>query len=161
MPGARGADMTGDREETIGRVAGTLIQLVPLIHTKVISRGRGISGKQIAGHRVLGVLTQHGPLPISDVGKRLYISKPYMTRLVDDLIADSLVERIPDTADRRIIRIQVTEEGTKRLREIGNYFKDDIQVLLSDISDEDMRILDESLASLNRIIGNIPDTTPP
>ncbi len=149
--------MAGDRERTLERVAGNLILLVPLIHTKVISRGRGLSGKQIAGHRVLGVLTQHGPLPISDVGKRLYISKPYMTRLVDDLIAERLVERIPDTTDRRIVRIQVTEEGRLRLREIGNFFKDDIQVLLRDLSDGEMRILDESLASLNRIIGNIRD----
>jgi DNA-binding MarR family transcriptional regulator len=161
MPGARGRDNARDRDETLERVAGNLIQLLPLIHHKVISRGRGISGKQIAGHRVLGVLIQHGPLPISDVGKRLYISKPYMTRLVDDLIAEELVERLPDAADRRIIRIQVTEKGRQRLREIGNFFRDDIQVLLSDLSDGDMLILDESLANLKRIIGNIQDTSPP
>jgi DNA-binding MarR family transcriptional regulator len=161
MPGERQGGETGDRDETIGRVAGNLILLIPLIHNKVISRGRGISGKRIAGHRVLGVLIQHGPLPISDVGRRLYISKPYMTRLVDDLIAEGLVERLPDTTDRRIIRIQVTDEGRKRLRDIGNFFRDDIRDLFSDLSDGDMRLLDESLANLNRIIGNIPDCAPP
>jgi DNA-binding MarR family transcriptional regulator len=161
MPGERQGGETGDRDETIGRVAGNLILLIPLIHNKVISRGRGISGKRIAGHRVLGVLIQHGPLPISDVGRRLYISKPYMTRLVDDLIAEGLVERLPDAIDRRIIRIQVTEEGRSRLREIGNFFRDDIKDLFSGLSDGDMRLLDDSLANLNRIMGNIPDTAPP
>lgn len=161
MPGVRRREGIGDRDETIGRVAGNLILLIPLIHNKVISRGRGISGKQIAGHRVLGVLIQHGSLPISDVGRRLYISKPYMTRLVDDLIEERLVERLPDTTDRRIIRIQVTEGGRMRLRDIGNFFRDDIRDLFSDLSDGDMGLLDESLANLNRIIGNIPDSVPP
>ncbi len=147
--------MTDEREETIETVSGNMIRLFPLFHGKIISRERGISGMQLAGYRVLGVLLRHGLLPISEVGKRLYISKPYMTRLVNDLITEDLVERLPDTSDRRIINIRITGKGRERIEEIGALFKDDIEALLSDLSDEDIRVLDESLKNLNRILGKL------
>jgi DNA-binding MarR family transcriptional regulator len=150
--------MTDEREKTIETVSGNLIRLFPLFHGKIISRERGISGMQIAGYRVLGVLLRHGPLPISEVGKRLYISKPYMTRLVNDLIAEDLVERLPDTSDRRVINLRITSKGRERIKEIGDLFRDDIEVLLSDLSDDDIRDLDESLKNLNRVLGKLRDS---
>jgi DNA-binding MarR family transcriptional regulator len=153
--------MTDEREKTIETVSGNLIRLFPLFHGKIISRERGISGMQIAGYRVLGVLLRHGPLPISEVGKRLYISKPYMTRLVNDLIAEDLVERLPDTSDRRVINLRITSKGRERIKEIGDLFRDDIEVLLSDLSDDDIRDLDESLKNLNRVLGKLRDSREP
>lgn len=149
------ANVPGAREETIETVSRNLILLFPLFHGKIISRGRGIPGMQIAGFRVLGVLLRCGPLPISEVGKRLYISKPYMTRLVDGLIAEDLVERLPDSSDRRVTNIRITGKGRNRIEEIGTIFKDDIKALLSDLSDEDIRVLDASLKNLNRVLGKL------
>jgi DNA-binding MarR family transcriptional regulator len=150
--------MTGGREETIETVSRNLMLLFPLFHGKIVSRERGVSGMQLAGYRVLGVLLRHGPLPISEVGKRLYISKPYMTRLVDDLIAEDLVERLPDASDRRVINLQITERGTGRLKETGTMFTDDIKALLSGLSDDDILELDKSLKNLNRVLGKLRDS---
>jgi DNA-binding MarR family transcriptional regulator len=150
--------MAGIREEMIDSVSRNLILLFPLFHGKVVSRERGLSGKQLAGYRVLGVLLRHGPLPISEVGKRLYISRPYMTRLVDDLIGEDLLERLPEASDRRVINIQITGKGVARLKEMGGVFTNDIKALLSDLSDDDMHILDESLRNLNRVIGKLRDS---
>jgi DNA-binding MarR family transcriptional regulator len=150
--------MAGIREEMIDSVSRNLILLFPLFHGKVVSRERGLSGKQLAGYRVLGVLLRHGPLPISEVGKRLYISRPYMTRLVDDLIREDLLERLPEASDRRVINIQITGKGVARLKEMGGVFTNDIKDLLSDLSDDDMHILDESLRNLNRVIGKLRDS---
>ncbi|NYT17452.1 MAG: winged helix-turn-helix transcriptional regulator [Methanomicrobiales archaeon] len=151
-------DMTGVREETIEAVSRNLISLFPLFHGKIHSRERGITGMQLAGHRVLGVLLRYGPLPISDVGKRLYISKPYMTRLVDNLIAEDLVERLPDASDRRVINIRITGKGRGRIQEIGTMLRDDIQGLFSELSDDDIQVLDESLKNLNRVLGKLRDS---
>jgi DNA-binding MarR family transcriptional regulator len=148
-------DVTDVREETIETVSRNLILLFPLFHGKIIARGRAIPGMQLAGFRVLGVLLRCGPLPISEVGKRLYISKPYMTRLVDGLIAEELVERLPDSTDRRVTNIRITRKGRVRIREIGTIFKDDIKDLLSDLSDDDIQVLDVSLKNLNRVLGKL------
>jgi DNA-binding MarR family transcriptional regulator len=150
--------MAGIREEMIDSVSRNLILLFPLFHGKIVSRERGISGKQLAGYRVLGVLLRHGPLPISEVGKRLYISRPYMTRLVDDLIGEDLVERLPEVSDRRVVNIRITGKGAARLKEMGGVFTNDIKDLLLDLSDDDMHILDDSLRNLNRVLGKLRDS---
>lgn len=161
MPGRKkgiGTGITDAREETIGAVSRNLILLFPMFHGKVITRQRGITSMQLAGFRVLGVLLRHGPMPISEVGKRLYISKPYMTRLVDDLIAEDLVERLPDSSDRRVINIRITGMGRKRIDEIGNLLRDDIADLLSDLNNEDIRVLDEALKNLNKVLGKLRES---
>jgi DNA-binding transcriptional ArsR family regulator len=53
---------------------------------------------------VLITVMKHGPLPVSEIDRRIDISKPYMTALIDKLIKEGLVERIPDKADRRTSR---------------------------------------------------------
>ncbi len=150
--------MTDISRKTIREVSENMMRLFPLFHAKIFARERGVSGKQVAGFRVLGALQRHGPLPISEVGKRLYISKPYMTQLVDDLIGEELVERLPDATDRRVINIQITDKGKKRLKEIGNMFKEDLEEYLSDLDEEDIRVLDDSLKNLNRILGKLRES---
>lgn len=154
-------EMTGGRDEMIEAASRNLIMLFPLFHGKFISRQRVVSGMQLAGFRVLGVLRRNGPLPISEVGKRLYISKPYMTRLVDNLIAEDLIERLPDTSDRRVTNIRITKKGRERIAEIGTIVKDDIDDLLSDLDDDDISILNESLKNLNRILEKLEDPGQP
>lgn len=149
------AEMT--REETIGEVAKNLSLLFPLFHRKILTRQRGVSGMQLARLRVLGVLMRWGPLPISRVANWLYISKSYMTRLVDDLIAEDLVERLPDESDRRVTNIRITPKGRRRATQIGTMLKEDIAAILSDLSTEDIEILCESLQNMYRILGKLED----
>nr|WP_255343964.1 MarR family transcriptional regulator [Methanobacterium sp. SMA-27] len=54
---------------------------------------------------ILKVLKKKGPLPMSEIGRRVYISKSNMTSLIDKLVENGLAERIPDTNDRRVINI--------------------------------------------------------
>jgi DNA-binding MarR family transcriptional regulator len=145
------------REETIDAVAKRLALLFPLFHRKILSRQHGISGMQLARLRVLGVLMRWGPVPISKVAKWLYISKSYMTKLVDDLIEEDLVERLPDESDRRVTNIRITAKGRRRASEIGTMLTGDIAAILSDLIDEDISILDESLKNLYRILGKLGD----
>jgi MarR family transcriptional regulator for hemolysin len=53
-----------------------------------------------------------------DIAKRLRIEGPTMTRMLDTLEADGLVERLPDPADRRTKQLRLTAEGEKVLEDI-------------------------------------------
>ncbi len=53
-----------------------------------------------------------------DIAKRLRIEGPTMTRMLDTLEADGLVERLPDPADRRSKQLRVTGQGERALEEI-------------------------------------------
>ncbi|MCX6693299.1 MAG: MarR family transcriptional regulator [Methanomicrobiales archaeon] len=139
-------------DKTLDQIAKNLVALVPLFHRKVVRQDHRVSAIQLAGYRVLVTLLREGSLPISEVGRRLYISKPYMTRLADDLLKEGLVERTPDGEDRRVVRLTITGAGERRLGEMGDLFKDGIKVFLSGLDPHDLSTLNESLENLMRIM---------
>jgi DNA-binding MarR family transcriptional regulator len=104
---------------------------------------------------VLGVLLKDGTLSMSDIGKRLYISKPYMTVLIDTLIDDGYVERLPDPGDRRVINIAITQRGKKHLREGSAIFKNELKAILSKLDETDLEELCSSLKNLRRILEKV------
>jgi DNA-binding MarR family transcriptional regulator len=145
--------LTQDIED---RAAEYLLALMPFYHKHIVRTGYGITGIQAAQYRVLGVLMKAGTLPMSEIGRRLYISKPYMTALIDTLIGDGLVERKPDLADRRVINISITEQGKKHLKQSITLYKNDVKDLLSTLDEHDLEELCSSLESLKAILGKIP-----
>lgn len=54
-----------------------------------------------------------------DIAKRIGIEGPTLTRMLDLLEADGLVERLPDPSDRRANRIKLTPKGGEALAEIN------------------------------------------
>jgi DNA-binding MarR family transcriptional regulator len=55
-----------------------------------------------------------GPIPLGQLAERLCCVKSNVTQLVDRLEAELLVRRVPDPADRRSVRAEVTDEGRAR-----------------------------------------------
>ena len=53
-----------------------------------------------------------------DIAKRLRIEGPTMTRMLDTLEADGLVERLADPSDRRTKQLRLTPAGEQALEEI-------------------------------------------
>jgi DNA-binding MarR family transcriptional regulator len=137
------------------RIADNLLALLPFYHKKIFRAEHGITGMQVAQYRLLGALMKGGTLPMSELGKRLYISKPYMTTLVDQLIREGYVERIPDTRDRRVINITITQSGSKHLKQAWALYKDDVKNLLSDLNMRDRKELCQSLEKLRSILSKI------
>jgi DNA-binding MarR family transcriptional regulator len=54
------------------------------------------------------------PIPLGQLAERLCCVKSNVTQLVDRLEAERLVRRVPDPADRRSVRAEVTDEGRAR-----------------------------------------------
>ncbi|MDD1679824.1 MAG: MarR family transcriptional regulator [Methanomicrobiales archaeon] len=143
-------------DEILDQVAEYLLGLMPFYHKYIVRTGFGITGQQTAQYRVLGVLTKAGPLPMSEVGKRLYISKPYMTVLVDTLIEQALVERRSDPSDRRVVQIAITARGTSYLKQSVNLYKEDLKEFLSTFSEQDLAVLCQSLENLHSVLVKMP-----
>jgi DNA-binding MarR family transcriptional regulator len=138
------------------RAAKELLALMPFYHKHIMKTGYGISGMQAAQYRVLGVLIKAGTLPMSEIGRRLYISKPYMTALIDILIEGGFVERRPGLTDRRVINIIITEQGKRHLKQSVTLYKNELKTLLAGLDDTDLEKLCTSLESLKAILAKIP-----
>lgn len=70
-------------------------------------------------YNVLRILRGAGPegLPCHDVGKRLINRDPDVTRLLDRMEKRGLVARARQLKDRRVITVQITNDGLQLLKQ--------------------------------------------
>ena len=142
-------------DTTLDRTAGYLLALLFFYHKQLFKQECGITGVQAAQYRLLGMLMKEGSLSMSALGTRLYISKPYMTSLVDALIKDGFVERQSDLKDRRVINITVTAKGRDQLENVKCLYKNNVKHILSGLNTQDLEVLCSSAEKVASILSNI------
>lgn len=103
--------MKGKNKISIDSVIENLISIHPLL-TKTFTRSiRHKTNLNPGTLYVLGLLSHHEKLSMSEIGFKLAMPKPHVTNQVDRLIAENMVERFFDPADRRIINVRITAKG--------------------------------------------------
>jgi MarR family transcriptional regulator, 2-MHQ and catechol-resistance regulon repressor len=77
--------------------------------------GLGIGG--ISDFALLEVVLHKGPTPINEIGRKVGLTSGSITAAVDRAQTKGWIVRIPDSADRRVIRIDLTGEGKRVIEE--------------------------------------------
>lgn len=69
------------------------------------------TGVAIGQWRVLLSLWSRDGMSQAELSREIAIEPPTMVRTIDRMVRDGLVTRVPDPADRRVTRINLTERG--------------------------------------------------
>ena len=101
---------------------------------------------------IMRLLEEEEKLHVTEIGERLQIAKAQMTQLIDKLVNLNLVERKPDTADRRTLNITLTGNGRRIMEEHKNSILSAVRETMSRLTDEDLRDLSDSLRKLRSIL---------
>ena len=144
-------------EFKLSLVVKNFICIIPLFKKKLLHDNCGITETTLnhSHFQIMTVLKEEGPLPISEVAKKLFISTPNMTKLLNKLIDEGMVIRIPDEKDRRIININLTEKGDKYVEDIFFMIHSSLKNKLSDLSSDKIDKLNESLITLKELLNEI------
>lgn len=138
------------------KAVDVLVNLLEFYHEKLLrAEKQTMSGIQFAQFRLLYHLTTVPVMSMSALGNMLYISKPYMTTLIDTLIDEGMVERHPDLHDRRVINICIIEKGRKKLNEVRNQMRTEMKSLISSLQKSDLEDLRTSGEHLLDIVSKI------
>lgn len=105
--------------------------------------------------KVILYLEKEKSVPISQVAKKLGISKSNMTPIIDKLIELDLVKRYSDTKDRRVLRVELTPKAIKLFEYLESLAKESIKNKISVLPDNDLDDLSNSLYTLSSIIRKI------
>lgn len=89
---------------------------------------------------------------MSEIGRKVHISKSNMTSLIDKLVENALAERLPDQNDRRVINISITDKGKDVLRDWRIYSNNEIKKSLSVLSEEDLEKFYHSVENIKDIL---------
>ena len=106
----------GIQSNELNELANTVhtVSLRLLRQIRVVDGTSGLSGPRIS---LLSVLVFAGPLPIGKLAAIEQISGPAITKLVDGLVEEGLAQRVRSSIDRRIVLVEATKAGKRRLEE--------------------------------------------
>lgn len=81
-----------------------------------------------------------------DIGKRLIVTASNMTKQLDKLIAEGMVERFALEGDRRVNLIKITKHGSDLLDKVWPGYTVTIKKISSPLSIQERKTLSKSLA---------------
>ena len=104
----------------------------------------------------LTVLAKHGELTLGELASIERIAPPSMTRIAARLEATGLLERRPDTSDRRVARVAISATGLDLLSETrarGDAF---VSSRLESLTEEEREVLARAVPLLERLASEDP-----
>ena len=105
------------------------------------------------------IITSPEPTSQIDIAKRLRIEGPTMTRMIDALAEDELVERRQAPGDRRTKHLALTAKGEQALEQIFAIVVPLRERLLRDLPEDHIDALSEGFAGLlGKLDRGLPDT---
>lgn len=98
--------------EVADRLHSAAIHLLRRLRTE--DAASGLSAPRLSA---LSVIVFGGPLTLGALADAEQVRPPTISRLIKDLEADGLVERLSDPADGRVQRVRATARGRRLLQE--------------------------------------------
>ena len=120
--------------------------------TKELARRADLTGPQLT---VLKMLEGVGDLSLSDLSDRIRAQNSTVTGIIDRMEREGLVVRTRSTEDRRVVRIRLTEKGSKIAREIVVEPMEIFHSALGNLSPGEMRDLLKILTKIARRVQSI------
>jgi len=146
--GAIGENMTD--VETPGRhfvddyLPAMLAQASHLISSEfhVVARAHGYS---VSEWRVVATLEGGAPMSIGRLAQIAILKQPTVTRILDRMAADGIVERISHASDRRVTLVRITARGKRGVKQLKKLALEHEQRVLEPFGDA-------SVATLKRML---------
>ncbi len=141
-----------DREQLAEYIFG----FMPVLHRKLLKR----RPKCVLPRQMMNVLHNincHDGMPMKFYGKEMSISKPNMSKIVNDLMEKEYLTRGQDASDRRVITLNITDKGRETVKEHYDDLKSQIIESTQALSDEEIKALLDSFETIKKIFDKLED----
>ncbi|MGR9202256.1 MarR family winged helix-turn-helix transcriptional regulator [Rhizobium leguminosarum] len=132
-----------------------LIRAAEIVSAPIVDlfTASGVSGKQYNALRSIRRAGKTGAT-VNEIRLQMTDPRADVTRLIDRLVRDGLVRRKNDRADRRVVRVVLSEAGTTLLKKIDEPLR---AIHKSQFSRFSVEELDRLKALLKQIVAAEPD----
>ncbi|MCF7923459.1 MAG: MarR family transcriptional regulator [Candidatus Marinimicrobia bacterium] len=108
-----------------------------------------VQGLTISQFGVLEVLAHIGPLSVKAIGQKLLLTTSNLVTVIDNLVKQELVKRVPCDHDRRSIIIHLTEKGSGIIEPVFKNHLTELLICFSVLDDQQLI----TLGSLSKELG--------
>ena len=134
-------------DELAARVHAAALHLLRRLAQE--DRATGVSAPRLSA---LSVLVFGGPRTIGSLAAIEGVTPPTMTRLVAAMAAGGLVDRQPDPADRRIVRVAASDRGRELLLAGRNRRVSTLATMIGPLTPKERRRLAAASGIIERIL---------
>jgi DNA-binding MarR family transcriptional regulator len=138
-----------DTSMTVTSLAARLRVAVTRLNRRL--RSNALGGISPAQASALSMIERLGSPALNTLASAEQVRPPSMTRIVDALESDGLVERRVDEADRRSSRVTLTAAGRRELSTIRNRKTAFLEQRLAALSERDRHAIVQVLDILDRL----------
>jgi len=92
-------------------------------------------------YRACSSIYPKGDITMGEFSSALSVPLSTATRIADWLVDHGYIQRLPDTDDRRVVRVALTDTGRELFRAIDQYIRQRMQQILSSLTVEERTIL--------------------
>ncbi len=136
----------------IDHIIENLVSIVPIFHRRLLRMDLGgATGDLTRLH--LGVMARlrEKSMTASELARSSVMPKPQVTHLIDQLARTGVVERHPDTTDRRVINIALTERGQLLFEDLRHKVQETMRKELSGLTSQELAEMSQALDTIRRI----------
>jgi DNA-binding MarR family transcriptional regulator len=98
--------------------------------------------------RVLFILRAEPDLSAGNLAEQLMVTPSTLTRIMDRLVRNNLIDRVPDSADRRLVRHRLTSRGGKVVEEMERAGRARMNDVFDRLSDAQLESVVQALRDL-------------
>jgi DNA-binding MarR family transcriptional regulator len=142
---------------SLDNVAGSLLLLIAYIKDNFFRTFEQKTRTRLshAQHQAVSILCRKGSLSMSELAHEMMISKQQLTPLVCKLLEQGLLVRRADENDRRIVRLEISDQGRKTIMRLINEGRQDLMKRLSVLPASEMDELERMLIRILEILKNV------
>lgn len=134
----------------LSSIVDSLIIIYPILYKGAVKNSRYSINKNLCDshYEILLSLDNDETHSISKIAKKLHITKPQMTVLLDKLLQDGLLCKTSSLLDRRVTNITLTEKGKDFIKSYRDEFKNNIKTIISRLQISDLEEMERALSNL-------------
>ena len=135
------------------QTAAQLMESMPTImqFLRIEMRSQRGSSLTVPQFRVLAYLSHNPNASLSEVADHIGVTRATASTMVDRLVQRSFVNRQEDPAERRQVRLTLTQMGRERLEEMRNSTRHQIATLLDELTPQELEQVSTGLTILGRV----------
>jgi DNA-binding MarR family transcriptional regulator len=130
--------------EEVGQMVQKLVRVFQLFERDQI-KSKGFTSSQC--YAMLEIL-KVGNLTMNELSEKMNLDSSTMTRVIDKLVRDELINRDRDNSDRRVVVVSLTEKGNKAATELSSSVNEYYRKIVQGIPEGEVLDILQSVSKL-------------
>ena len=153
------------KQQQLGELAEIEMNLILIrnlftdLFQQMVMSSKGLMGFPVNNSQLKAMSAFHEDRRYSmgELCKIAKVKMPCMTEVVDKLVAEGFIERIHDTGDRRVVKVQLTDSGKKAHSTILQARENELMIVFGCLDEKERGRLLKSLRTAGSIMKRVAD----